>query len=104
MDVTVLRLREGGAPVPRWQFGRLPRLRGSMEIANERDAGRTVVVARLLGVLEPGTSPPDLYEPVIVHMTDDMFVLKGVEQYGEAQVVQSWWVRVGHHEDPSSIV
>lgn len=105
MMVTVLRMRENGRPVPRWQYNRLPRLRGELNMDYEKDdEGRSRLVARIFGDGAVAALHPKLYDPVILYIRGDMWALKGVEPVGEAEMVQSWWIRLGVEADPASVV
>lgn len=92
----ITKMRTCGVPVPKRSMPQEPRHRGDLSIGERKsdDLQRVVRYARLEGHAGEPAFSPILYDPQVLWMHDDRFVLTGFERVttllGVADHMQSW--------------
>jgi hypothetical protein len=94
-------MRKLGIVIPKHDLPNQPELRGDLTIVDTREnsLNRVVKLARHLSRLGDHETVRVLYEPHILWMNEDRFVLTGFERVGEgnhaADYAQSWLCKLG---------
>jgi hypothetical protein len=97
----MVRMRKLGIVIPKHDLPNQPELRGDLTIVDTREnsLNRVVKLARHLSWLGTHETVRVLYEPHILWMNEDRFVLTGFERVGEgnnaADYAQSWLCKLG---------
>jgi hypothetical protein len=101
MKCRVIRMRIAGVTVPKAALQIQGEARGDLRIIDTGESGfnRIIKLAQLVRGMPGGESIETLYEPHILWMNEDRFVLTGFErQNRDGQVVdyaQSWLCKIG---------
>lgn len=92
----MVRTRENGVLVPRYQVGRQRAVRGSLVVEEVQDSrlARHIRTARFKMEDHGATPPPDLRDVQLIYAASDMLVLNGIEQLDlgmrVVEYAQSW--------------
>jgi hypothetical protein len=101
MKCRVIKMRKLGIVVPKRELSNQPELRGELTIVDTREDSLNLILKLAQHVSRFGTheSVHMLYEPHLLWMNEDRFVLTGFERAGEganaADYAQSWLCKLG---------
>lgn len=100
MKCTVIKMRSSGVAIPKNQLPKEPRYRGDVSISETKsdDLNRIVRMAKCIQSSETQLNVTPLYEPHLLWMHDDRFVLTGFERMssgrGVVDYAQSWLCQI----------
>jgi hypothetical protein len=101
MKCRVVKMRRLGVVIPKYDLPNQPELRGELAIVNSREnnLNRVVKLAQHVSRFGDHGTVHLLYEPPVLWMNEDRFVLTGFERVGESvnavDYVQSWLCKLG---------
>jgi hypothetical protein len=106
MKCRIIKMRRLGVAIPKYDLPNQPELRGELTVVDTREnsLNRVLKLARHVSRFGEHETVHLLYEPQLLWMNEDRFVLTGFERVGEgtnaADYAQSWQCKLGTNLNP----